>query len=177
MAPRLRFAADARCHERGLLCGRVTRIWSSTRRTQRVYIGLEAAGWSRCSGWRSRPRARPVVHVRQGARGVRRSGGACLSSGSLQSSRFTITADAYQAHYQQMPSSSFNGSSVDTQRSPRVDDSRSFILSSEQFSTCPLYNWSHRQHQPVPHQTRSRRFLIIITPTAPRTSLPGIPSC
>jgi hypothetical protein len=28
------------------------------------------------------------------------SGGACLSSVSLQSSRFTIIADAYQAHYQ-----------------------------------------------------------------------------
>lgn len=73
-----------------------------------------------------------------------------LSSGSLQSSRYPITADAYQAHYQQMPSSSFNGSSVDTQRSPRADDSRSYIPSSEQFSTYPLYNWSYRQHQPVP---------------------------
>jgi hypothetical protein len=28
------------------------------------------------------------------------SGGACLSSVSLQSSRFTNIADAYQAHYQ-----------------------------------------------------------------------------
>jgi hypothetical protein len=76
--------------------------------------------------------------------------GPTLSSGSLQSSRFPITADAYQAHYQQMSSSSFNGSSVDAQRSPRADDSRSYMASSEQFSTYPLYNWSYRQHQPVP---------------------------
>lgn len=76
--------------------------------------------------------------------------GPTLSSGSLQSSRFPITADAYQAHYQQMSSSSFNGSSVDAQRSPRADDSRSFMTSSEQFSTYPLYNWSYRQHQPAP---------------------------
>jgi hypothetical protein len=75
--------------------------------------------------------------------------GPTLSSGSLQSSRFPITADAYQAHYQQMTSSSFNGTSVDAQRSPRADDSRSFMASSEQFSTYPLYNWSYRQHQPV----------------------------
>jgi hypothetical protein len=75
--------------------------------------------------------------------------GQTLSNGSLQSSRFPITADAYQAHYQ-MSSSSFNGSSVDAQRSPKADDSQSFLPSSEQFSTYPLYNWSYRQHQPVP---------------------------
>ncbi|KAF8500953.1 fungal-specific transcription factor domain-containing protein [Russula emetica] len=76
--------------------------------------------------------------------------GQTLSSGSLQSSRFPITADVYQAHYQQLSSSSFNGSSVDTQRSPKADDSQSFLPSSEQFSTYPLYNWSYRQHQPAP---------------------------
>jgi hypothetical protein len=81
----------------GLLCGRVTRILSM-RRTQRVYIGLEAAGWPRSSG--RRPHARRVVYVRQGAvKGLAASDGACLSSGSLQSSRFTITADAHQAQY------------------------------------------------------------------------------
>lgn len=76
--------------------------------------------------------------------------GQTLSTGSLQSSRFPITADAYQAHYQQLSSSSFNGTSVDTQRSPKTDDSQSFLPPSEQFSTYPLYNWSYRQHQPVP---------------------------
>ena len=75
--------------------------------------------------------------------------GQTLSAGSLQSSRFPITADAYQAHYQQL-SSSYNGSSVDTQRSPKTDDSQSFLPPSEQFSTYPLYNWSYRQHQHVP---------------------------
>ena len=75
--------------------------------------------------------------------------GQTLSTGTLQSSRFPITADAYQAHYQQLSSSSFNGSSVDTQRSPKTDDSQSFLPPSEQFSTYPLYNWSFRQHQPV----------------------------
>ena len=76
--------------------------------------------------------------------------GASLSSGSLQSSRFSIAADAYQTHYQQMPSPSFGGSSVDTQRSPKTEDSQSFVSSSEQFSAYPLYNWSFRQHQPAP---------------------------
>jgi hypothetical protein len=76
--------------------------------------------------------------------------GQALSSGSLQSSRYPITADAYQAHYQQISSSSFNGTSVDTQRSPKTDDSQSFLPSPEQFSTYPLYNWSYRQHQPAP---------------------------
>jgi hypothetical protein len=28
------------------------RIWLSTRRMERVYIDLEATGWSRCLGWR-----------------------------------------------------------------------------------------------------------------------------
>ena len=79
--------------------------------------------------------------------------GQTLSSGTLQSSRFPITADAYQAHYQQMTSSSFNGTSVDTQRSPKTDDSQSFLPSPEQFSTYPLYNWSYRQHQPAPAPT------------------------
>lgn len=76
--------------------------------------------------------------------------GASLSSGSLQSSRFSIAADAYQTHYQQMASPSFGGSSVDAQRSPKTDDSQSFVSSSEQFSAYPLYNWSFRQHQPAP---------------------------
>jgi hypothetical protein len=73
-----------------------------------------------------------------------------LTSGSLQSSRYAITADTYQTHYQQIASSSFGGSHVDTQRSPKTDDSQPFIASSEQFSTYPLYNWSYRQRQPVP---------------------------
>jgi hypothetical protein len=73
-----------------------------------------------------------------------------LSSGSLQSSRYVMTADAYQTHFQQMASPSFCGSAVDTQRSPKTDDSQQFISPSEQFSTYPLYNWSYRQRQPVP---------------------------
>jgi hypothetical protein len=76
--------------------------------------------------------------------------GPVMSSGSLQSSRFPITTDGYQTHYQQMTSPSFGGSSVDTQRSPKVEDSSSFMSSPEQFSTYPLYNWSFRQHQPAP---------------------------
>lgn len=74
--------------------------------------------------------------------------GPSLSSASLQSSRFPITTDAYQTHYQQM--TSFGGSSVDMQRSPKTDDTQSFMSSSEQFSTYPLYNWTFRQHQPAP---------------------------
>jgi len=73
-------------------------------------------------------------------------------SGSLQSSRFAITADVYHTHYQPMSSSSFGTSSVDAQRSPKADDPQSFVSPSEQFSTYPLYNWSYRQHQPVPPQ-------------------------
>lgn len=75
--------------------------------------------------------------------------GSSLSSGNLQSPRFQITADAYQ-HYQQISSSSFGGSSVDTHCSPKVDDPQSFMSPSEPFSTYPLYNWTYRQHQPVP---------------------------
>lgn len=76
--------------------------------------------------------------------------GPSLSSGSLQSSRFPITADAYQAHYQQMSSPSFGCASVDTQRSPKAEDTQSFLSPCEQFSTYPLFNWTYRQHQPVP---------------------------
>ena len=46
-----------------------TRVWSSTRRMERVYIDLETTGWS-CA-WAGGPRARPVVHVQQGTCGVR----------------------------------------------------------------------------------------------------------
>ena len=49
-----------------------------------------------------------------------------------------------------MSSSSFGNSPVDAQRPPKTDDPQSFMYSSEQFSTYPLYNWSYRQHQPVP---------------------------
>ncbi|KAI0250776.1 fungal-specific transcription factor domain-containing protein [Lactifluus subvellereus] len=75
--------------------------------------------------------------------------GSSLSSGSLQSPRYAITADAYQTHYQHIASSSFGGSPVDT-HSPKADDSQAFMPPSEQFSTYPLYNWSYRQRQPVP---------------------------
>jgi hypothetical protein len=70
-------------------------------------------------------------------------------SGSLQSSHFSITTDAYHSHYQPMSSSSFSTSPVE-QRSPKTDDSQSFVYPPEQFSTYPLYNWSYRQHQPAP---------------------------
>lgn len=70
-------------------------------------------------------------------------------SGSLQSSHFAITTDAYHSHYQPMSSSSFSTSPVE-QRSPKTDDSQSFVYPPEQFSTYPLYNWSYRQHQPAP---------------------------
>ena len=58
------------------------------------------------------------------------SGGAYLSSGSLQLSRFMTTV-MRQAHYQYMPSTSFDGS--------EGGDPRSFVFSSEQSS---MYNWT-----------------------------------
>ncbi|KAI9443253.1 fungal-specific transcription factor domain-containing protein [Lactarius indigo] len=76
--------------------------------------------------------------------------GPSLPSGSLQSSHFAITADAYHSHYQPISSSSFGTSPVDAQRSPKADDTQSFMYPPEQFSTYPLYNWSYRQHQQVP---------------------------
>ncbi|KAH9049879.1 fungal-specific transcription factor domain-containing protein [Lactarius hengduanensis] len=75
--------------------------------------------------------------------------GPSLPSGSLQSSHFAITTDAYHSHYQPMSSSSFGTSPVDAQRSPKADDTQSFMYPPEQFSTYPLYNWSYRQHQQV----------------------------
>ncbi|KAH9179276.1 hypothetical protein EDB89DRAFT_1926297 [Lactarius sanguifluus] len=75
--------------------------------------------------------------------------GPSLPSGSLQSSHFAITTDAYHSHYQPMSSSSFGTSPVDAQRSPKADDTQSFMYPTEQFSTYPLYNWSYRQHQQV----------------------------
>ena len=113
---RLSTSHDAQCYERrsSLRAGnshlvidevQATCLYTSGSRGMVVLLGLEGRVLVQLYTFNNAPEA---------------SGGTCLSSGSLQSLRFSITADASQAHYQEMLSSSFSNISVDTQRSPRV---------------------------------------------------------
>lgn len=77
-----------------------------------------------------------------------------MQSASLPPSRYPIAADGFHSQYPPMPSmstSSYNPSSNGlSSRSPQRHDDQSFGSPAEQFSTYPLFNWSYKQHQPLP---------------------------
>lgn len=150
----------------GFLCGRVTCIWSSTRCKRHVHIRPEAAGSSCCSGWRaacSSGCTRSTTHPRRQV--VR----ACLLAPcSLCASR---SPQMRLKHTAKKCFRLLSATFLLTRNVHRGWDPQSFVLSSEQFSSCPLYNWTALAST----VKRSRCLLIIIARTASRTSLPRIP--
>jgi hypothetical protein len=84
-----------------------TYIWSSTRRTQRGYMGLEVAGWSRCSGRRTACLPGCVHSARRSQRQVVRAPSICQYEPSLAASSIPahiLTLPARLQQQQQQPS-------------------------------------------------------------------------
>lgn len=77
-----------------------------------------------------------------------------MQTTSLPPSRYPIAADGFHSQYPSMSSmstSSYNPSSNGlSSRSPHHDEHQPFGSPVEQFSTYPLFNWSYKQHQPLP---------------------------
>lgn len=77
-----------------------------------------------------------------------------IHAGALPPSRYPIAADGFHSHFPTI--SSMTPSSFGSQqngvapRSQRGDEPPSYPTSNEQFSTYPLFNWSYKQHQPLP---------------------------
>ena len=106
------------------------------------------------------------------------SGGTFLSSGSLQYSRFTITADAYRAHYQYCKCLRFLSTSLlftrNVSRGQMITAVSSFPPSSLVHA---LRTIGHVQHQSVPSPNTLLPLAYKYRATASMTSLPGIASC
>lgn len=67
--------------------------------------------------------------------------------GALTPSRYPIAADGFHSQFTAL---SFNsGRPEHNGRSPRHEEPNGFSAN-EQFSTYPLFNWSYKQHQPLP---------------------------
>lgn len=74
-----------------------------------------------------------------------------MHAGALPPSRYPIAADGFHSQFPSMSSmtpSTFGG--PPNARSPRGDELPSYAQPNEPFSTYPLFNWSYKQHQPLP---------------------------
>ena len=74
-----------------------------------------------------------------------------MHTGALPPSRYPIAADSFHTQFpamSPMTPTSFGGQQ--NGRSPRGDEQPSYSQANEPFSTYPLFNWSYKQHQPLP---------------------------